>query len=140
MCSVITTPMAVVILPSVGDVSSRDVLRTDYRVWDPQRLLHLVAVQAAEAVEGRGFVALGESGVVEDGVDEVVDGAAEDHDGLADVDQLAGAFADDVHAEHLARVAVEDELEAAGGVAANLAAGGFAIVTPCRLRRARLRR
>ena len=40
----------------------------------------------------------------------------------------AGAFADDVHAEHLARVAMEDELESARGVAANLAAGDLAIV------------
>ncbi len=40
----------------------------------------------------------------------------------------AGAFADDVHAENLARVAMEDELQAAGGVAANLAARGLAIV------------
>jgi hypothetical protein len=48
-------------------------------------LLHLVAVQAAEAVECGGFVTLGESWIVEDGVDEVVDGTAEDHDGLPNV-------------------------------------------------------
>ena len=89
--------------------------------------LFLVAVQAAEAVKCRGLVALGESGVVEDRVDEVVDGAAQDHHGLADVHQFAGAFADDVDAQNLARVAMEDELEAAGGVAANLAASDFAI-------------
>ena len=53
---------------------------------------------------------------------------SEGHDRLADVDQLGGALADDVHAEHLAGVAMEDELEAAGGVAANLAAGDLAVV------------
>ena len=90
--------------------------------------LVLVAVEAADAVEGGDLVALGEGGVVEDGVDEVLDGAAEGHDGLADVDEFCGAFADDVDAEDLAGVAVEDELEAAGGVAADLASGGFAVV------------
>ena len=93
----------------------------------PYGLLHLVAVQAAESVESRGLVALGKSWIVEYGVDEVFDRAAEDHDGLADVHQFAGAFADDVDAENFAGVAVKDELEAARGVAANLAAGGFAI-------------
>ena len=43
----------------------------------PYGLLHLVAVQAAESVESRGLVALGESGIVEDGVDKVFDRAAE---------------------------------------------------------------
>ena len=85
-------------------------------------------MQAAETVERRGLVALGERRVVEDGVHEVVHRAAERHDRLADVQQLAGALADDVHAEDLARLAVEDQLEAAGGVAANLAAGDFAVV------------
>ena len=57
------------------------------------------SVQAAKAVERRSFIALGERRVVEDGVDEVIDGAAKDHDRLADVDQFAGAFADDVDAD-----------------------------------------
>ena len=53
---------------------------------------------------------------------------SEGHHGLADVHQFARAFADDMHAEHLAGVAMKDELQAAGGVAANLAARGFAII------------
>ncbi len=85
-------------------------------------------MEAAEAIESGHFVALGQCRIVEDGVDEVVDCAAEGHDGLADVNQLGGAFADDVHAEDLAGVAVEDELESSGGVAANLASSNFAIV------------
>ena len=85
-------------------------------------------MQAAQAIEGGHLVALGEGGVVEDGVDEVVHRAAQGHHRLADVDQLAGALADNVHAQHLAGVAMEDELEPAGGIAANLAARHLAIV------------
>ena len=48
------------------------------------------------AVQGGNFVALGEGGVVEDGVDEVVQGAAEGQDGLAYVNELSGLGADDV--------------------------------------------
>ena len=69
----------------------------------------------------------GERRVIEDRVDEVVDVPSEHHDGLADVHEFAGPFADDVDAQDLARFAVEDELEAAGGVGADLAARGFAI-------------
>src|SRR3569833_2185637 len=94
---------------------------------DSSSLVHLIAVQAAEPIKGCGFVALGEGWVVEDGVDEVLDCAAEDHDCLANVDLLAGAFADDVDAENFARFSLEDELEAPGSVPADLASGSFAI-------------
>lgn len=59
------------------------------------------------AVEGGDFVALSEGGVVEDGVDEVVEGAAEGQDGLAYVNELCGLGADDVDAQQLPRVPVE---------------------------------
>src|SRR5215469_1657115 len=85
-------------------------------------------MQPSETVEGRRLVALRQRWIVEDRGDEVVHGSIERHDGLPDVDQLACAFADDVDAEHLAGVAMEDELEAAGGIAADLAARYFAVV------------
>ena len=88
----------------------------------------MIFAEAPEAVEGSYFIALSEGGVVEDGRDKVVHGAVEGHDGLADVDKLSGTLADDVHAEDLAGFAVEDELEPACRVAANLAARDFAIV------------
>ena len=53
------------------------------------------------AVQGGDFVALGEGGVVEDGVDEVVKGAAEGQYGLAYVNELCGLGADDVDAQQL---------------------------------------
>src|SRR5579872_4040245 len=93
----------------------------------PWRSINLVAVQAAEAVEGGGFVALGEGGIVEDGIDEVFDGAAHDHDCLANVNEFAGTFANDVDAEDFAGVFMKDQFEAAGSVSADLATRGFAI-------------
>lgn len=59
------------------------------------------------AVQGGDFVALGEGGVVEDCVDEVVQGAAEGQDGLAYVDEFCGLGADDVNAQQLPGVPVE---------------------------------
>src|ERR1700674_1753976 len=55
-------------------------------------------------VERRDLVALREGRVVEDVVDEVVDRAAEGENGLADVHELRGGRADDVHGEKLARL------------------------------------
>ena len=52
-----------------------------------------------DPVERRHFVAFGQRRVVEDGIDEIVDRAAERQHRLADMDQLAGAIADDVDAQ-----------------------------------------
>ena len=46
------------------------------------------------------LVALGQRGIVEHGVDEVVERSAERHDCLSDVQQLAGAFPDNVDAQN----------------------------------------
>src|SRR5262249_25968674 len=72
--------------------------------------------------EGRHLVALGERGVVEDGVEEVVEAAPKGEDRLADVDQLGSPGAHDVHAEQAAVVAVEDHLEETAVVAHDLPA------------------
>ncbi len=85
-------------------------------------------MQLVDAVERRLLVAFGQRGIVENGVHEVIHVALQDHHGLADVEQLGSALADDVHAQNFARFAVEDQLQPAGGVAADLAARGFAIV------------
>src|ERR1039457_7267631 len=86
----------------------------------------LVAIETANAIEGGRFVAFSEGWVVEDGVDEVVNGTAQDHDRLADVDKFRCALTNDMNAEDLARVAMENELEAASGIATNLTAGSLA--------------
>ena len=79
--------------------------------------------QLIQPVQRRDLVRLGEGGEVEDVVDEVVDGAAEGHDGLADVDQLRGAGADGVDAEDVVGVLVDEQLEHAGVVAEQLLSG-----------------
>src|SRR6185437_10949275 len=84
--------------------------------------------QAVQTVEGRGFVTFRQGRIVEDRIDKIVDGCIQRHYSLANVDQLAGAFADDVHAKQVARFAMEDELQSPRGVAANLTARDFAIV------------
>ena len=80
-----------------------------------------------DAVERRRLVALGQGRVVEHRVHEVVDLAAETQHRLTDVDQFAGAFADDVDAEQFAGVGAEDDLQQTGDVADDLPARDLAI-------------
>src|SRR5579862_5597569 len=81
-----------------------------------------------QSIERRGLIAFGQGRVVEDRVDEISHGSFEDHHGLADVKQFGSAVADDVDPQDLAGFAVEDQLEASGGIAADLAAGDLAII------------
>src|SRR5579864_4631567 len=101
MCSVITTPMAVVIFSSRGT-------RHPPARFDPSSAL--VTGQPAEAVEGCGLVALRQGRVVEYRLHEIIHGAFQRHHRLADVDQFAGSLADDVDSQYFARVAMEDQL------------------------------
>src|SRR5215469_6722654 len=128
MCSVTTTPIAVVISPSSGGKHARAIvvlrMNEDTRQSrsNGSSLLYLVAVQPAEPVECGCLVALCECRVIEDGVDEVIDCAPEDHHSLANVHKFARALANDMHSQHLAGVAMEDQLQPPRGVAANLSA------------------
>src|ERR1700761_364550 len=81
------------------------------------------------AVKCGSFVALGKGGVIEHRIDEVVQRTAEGHDGLPNVQQFAGALAEDVHAQKMPRLAMKDNLQPAGGVAPDLAASNFTIVS-----------
>src|SRR6187401_540550 len=72
-------------------------------------VLHTQA-QSIDAIERCILVTLGERGVIEHGVDEVVDLPIEAEHRLADMDQLARALADDMDAEHLASVRPEENL------------------------------
>ncbi len=65
--------------------------------------------------------------VVEDRVDEVVDRAATAHDGLPDVHEIRCAGAEDVDAEDLAGLGVDDELEHPVAVADDLPARDLAV-------------
>ena len=89
-------------------------------------------------VQRRDLVALGQRRVVEDRVDEVVDGAAAAHHRLADVDQLGRAGADARGRRAVGAVLRGDQqLEHAVRVADDLAAGEFAVAGDADLERDR---
>src|ERR1700733_6637301 len=82
-----------------------------------------------DAVERGSLVALGKGGVIEHRINKVVQCTAERHNSLADVQQFAGALADDVHAQQVSCLAMENDLQASGGMAADLSPGGLAIIS-----------
>src|SRR5271169_4112759 len=84
-------------------------------------------IQPVHAVEGGIFVTFGESGIIENGIYKVINLSAQGHHRLADVDQFAGALTDDVDAQHIAGLAVEEDLQHANVITDNLAARNFAV-------------
>src|SRR5262249_35357364 len=87
----------------------------------------LLPRELVRGVERRHLVALGERRVVEDGLQEVVETAAEAEHGLADVDQLGRPAPDRVYAEQPAILAVEEHLEEPAVVAQDLPACDLAV-------------
>src|SRR5579885_697215 len=85
------------------------------------------AGQLIQPVKRRRLVTFCERRIVEDRIHEIIHRALENEHRLPDVQQFGGAFADDMHAEQFPGFAVEDEFEAPRRVAADLAAGGFAV-------------
>src|SRR5580658_203186 len=84
--------------------------------------------QFVETVESRGLIALGQRRVIENGIDEIFHGAAQNHNCLADVKQLRRPLADHVYPQHLLGLTMKAYLQTSRGVAANLAARDLAIV------------
>src|SRR6185437_8095957 len=83
------------------------------RQTSPARAMRSLLVQLSDAVqpiEGRHFVALRQRRIVKDRLDEVIQFAAKHHHRLADMQQLACTFADDVHAKNRVVLAVENQL------------------------------
>lgn len=83
---------------------------------------------AVQSVERGNFITFRESWIVEDGFYEIIKLSAKSHNGLSDMHQFAGTFADDVDTEQGVGHAMEDQLKTAGGVAANLPACDLAVV------------
>ena len=96
--------------------------------------------QLVEPVERRRLVALRQRRVVEDRVRRSSPSCPRTPSPPARCAQLAGALTDDVHAEQSPRLPVEDQLEAARRVAADLPARDLAVVRRARSRTARPRR
>src|SRR5580704_1290992 len=82
-----------------------------------------------DAVKCGSLIALGKGGVIEHRIDKVVQCTAEGHDGLPDVQQFAGALAYDMHSQKMPCLAMKNNLQTAGGIAPDLAAGNLAIIS-----------
>src|ERR1700743_2601126 len=90
-----------------------------------------VSVQITDTIEpikGGELITLGQRGVVEHRFHEVIELAAQRHNRLPNVQQLAGAFADDMDAKNGMRLPVKNNFQAPGSIAADLSTGDFAIV------------
>src|ERR1035438_10442044 len=84
--------------------------------------------QFVQAVERGGLVTFGQGRIIENRIHEILYGPFQDHDGLADVQQLGCAFADDMHTQYLLGLPIKDQLQAACSVAADLPARDLAII------------
>src|SRR5713226_9372004 len=83
--------------------------------------------KAVQAVERGVLVTLRERRIVENGIDEIVNFAAERKDCLPDMHQFNGALANNVNAEQLTAIAMEQQLHETDTVAEDLAARQFTI-------------
>src|SRR5271170_2082242 len=84
--------------------------------------------QTVNSIESGGLITFGQRWEVKHSLDEVIHCAIQGHDRLPDMDQLGRALADDMYAQYRPVFAMKDELEASGGVAANLAARDLPVV------------
>ena len=82
-------------------------------------------LDAVKTVQGSDFVGLRHGREVEDGIDEIVDRAAEGDHGLADMNQIGGLLADDMHPVELLGLGAKHQLQHAVVVAGNLSPGQF---------------
>ena len=88
----------------------------------------VVEVAFQQGVQGRELVEVAQRGVVEAGVEEEVRTAAGSERDQADMDDLGRLFADDVDAQELHVVALEDQFQEARLVADDLAARVVGVV------------
>src|SRR5262245_48836246 len=105
-------------------------LRDDYASWTERRGRGARRASAAKLVGGveRGdLVALGQGRIVEDGLEKVVEPAAETEHGLPNVHELGRAGAQTVHGQEAPVLPVEQHLEEAAAVAQDMAPRDLAI-------------
>src|SRR5271165_179793 len=84
-------------------------------------------LELVQSVEGGNFVGFGKSGVIEDGVAEILDRSTHGQDSLADVHDFGGAVANDVNAQQFKGLGVEDQFQQALVVAQHLSFRQFGI-------------
>src|SRR5205807_3384292 len=106
--------------------SSARQARTDGKGLETDSILpfaELVPGEVAQAVVGGVFVGFAERGVIENLLDEFVDGEAVVEDHHADVNEFGGVFADDTGAQEFFIGSGEDELEHARGISGDVTSG-----------------
>jgi hypothetical protein len=74
-------------------------------------MLPVLMAEAGHPVQSGDLVTLPEGGKVKDRAEEIIEFAAEREHRSTDVDQFAGAFPDDMDAEHYAGFGVKQQLE-----------------------------
>src|SRR2546425_1217879 len=89
--------------------------------------------QLVQAVQRGHLISLSKSGVIEDRVAEIFDRGAQGKHRLADVDNLRGARADDMNAQKLEALGIEQELQQALLIAEHLALGQLGVLGDARL-------
>src|SRR3989454_804387 len=89
--------------------------------------------QLVQAVQRGHLISLSKSGVVEDRVAEIFDRGAQGQHRLADVDNLRGARADDMNAQKLEALGIEQELQQALLITEHLALGQLGVLGDARL-------
>src|SRR5688572_28390543 len=94
---------------------------TTLYVWSP------MPQQTIQTVEGGDLIAFRQRRVIEDRVDKIIDLSMKGHDGLADVDQFCGSFADSMNTEQMPGVPVKQQFEYTGFVTDQLSTGDFLI-------------
>src|SRR5215472_2618965 len=118
--------------PTTPKTSDTSVLQERSSIIPGKHAAVLLLVQLGDAVqpiEGGHLVALRQRRIVEDRVHKVLQLTAESHYSLPDVQQLACALADDMHAENQMVLAMEDQLQTSCRIAANLPARNLTVVS-----------
>src|SRR5665213_4404765 len=94
----------------------------------PLRRSLIEFADAVHAVERGHFVTLRQRRVVEHRLHEIFQLATERHHRLADVQQLARSFADDMHAQNRMRLAMKNDIQPPRSIPANLHTRNLAVV------------
>ena len=114
--------------------------RNSFSYRDPNCLCHACSASsrarvflfelahAIQPVESRNFITFCESWVVEHRIYEIIQCSTQCHHSLSDVQQLAGALADDVHSKDRVRHPMEDQLQPSRRIAANLSTRNLPVV------------
>src|SRR5208283_2611847 len=96
---------------SIAGLKARAYTEELWGYWVKKTPSLSLRLEFVQPIECRHFERFRQRWVVEDGVAKVFDSPSQCEHRLSDVNDLAGAVADDVHAQQLQAVGIEDELQ-----------------------------